>query len=198
MRAFLTLIVVLSSLAAPRTAAAGPLEDGIAAFERFDFSSAREALEPISTQGDARAQVVLGKMYLRGLGVPLNGFLAAKWFRLAALQGNADAQDNLGLLYFRGRGVRLDHAEAAKWFRLAAEQGNTDAQQCLGALYAVGAGVPQDYVLAHVWYSLAASASGNALAVGARDLLASKMTPEQLARASDMLKALHPARHTER
>ena len=168
-------------------AAAGPLEGGIAAYERYDFSSARAALSEVAAQGDPRAQSLLGKMYLRGQGVPLNALLAAKWFRLAAQQGDSQAQLDLGRLYFRGRGVRLDYTEAAHWFRLAADQGDADAQQCLGALYALGEGVPRNIVLAHVWYSRAAAKPGNSRAVSARDQLATKMTPEQLSEASALM-----------
>jgi TPR repeat protein len=179
MKAFLPLLVVLGAVG-PSSAAAGSLEEGIAAYERRDFAAAHGVLAPIAAQGDAKAQLVIGKMYLAGQGVPLNGLLAAKWFRQAAEQGDAEAQANLGLLYMRGRGVRLDFAEAAKWLERAARQGHTDAQQCLGGLYAAGEGVPENRALAHAWYSLAAEGK-NQQAISNRDFLAAKLTPEELA-----------------
>jgi TPR repeat protein len=187
MKAFFPLVVIFGVIGPATPAMAGSLEDGTAAYERYDFAAALEALGPLADNGNPKAQLILGKMYLGGQGVPLNGNLAAKWFRLAASRGDADAQDNLGLLYLFGRGVRQDYAEAAKWFRLAAEQGKADAQQCLGGLYALGQGVPQDPVQAHVWYSLAAIESRNAAAADNRDLLASKMTPDQLALAARLV-----------
>jgi TPR repeat protein len=49
-------------------------------------------------------------------------------------------------------------------------------------MYENGRGVTQDYVLAHMWLDLA-GANGDAAAIVERDLLASKMTPNQLAEA---------------
>ncbi|HCN07703.1 MAG TPA: hypothetical protein DIT01_07195, partial [Lentisphaeria bacterium] len=55
-------------------------------------------------QGDAAAQLNLGKMYATGLGVPEDDAEAFKWFRKAAEQGYADAQYHLGLMYANGEG----------------------------------------------------------------------------------------------
>ena len=141
MKAFLPLLVILATAGATCPASAGPLEDGLGAYERREFASAREVLAPIAAAGNARAQLVLGKIYLDGQGVEFNGMIAARWFRRAAEQGDAEAQGRLGVLYARGRGVRQDYREAAKWLEVAAKQGNIDAQQCLAGLYVTGEGV---------------------------------------------------------
>jgi uncharacterized protein len=166
---------------------ASPLEAGIAAYERYDFSTARNALAPMAERGSASAQAILGTMYLRGQGVPLNAMVAARWFQRAAVQGNKVAQVNLGRLYFNGRGVRRNYGEAAKWFRSAALQGDAGAQACLARLYAIGEGVERDYVLAHVWYSRAVAASNNESDVSSIKELEEKMTPEQRESASKLL-----------
>lgn len=115
---------------------------------------------------------------------------AMQAFRQLADQGNAEAQWNLGLMYKLGEGVPQDYAEAVKWFRKAADQGDPDAQQSLGLMYSDGQGVPQDYVQAHKWFNLAAaraSRSGaRADAIKNRDLVAAKMTPEQIAEAQKL------------
>jgi TPR repeat protein len=113
-----------------------------------------------------------------------------KWFRLAAKQGHAFAQNSLGAMFHGGHGVAQDYAEAMKWFRLAAEQGHADAQYNLGAMYANGQGTPQDYVQALVWFSLAASALSDA--TQNRDLIASKMTSQQLAEAQRLISEWTP------
>jgi TPR repeat protein len=59
------------------------------------------------------------------------------------------------------------------------------AQYSLGGMYHYGHGVTQDYVRAHMWLNLGA-ASGDADAVKNRDLVASKMTPQQIAQAQIM------------
>jgi TPR repeat protein len=101
---------------------------------------------------------------------------------LAAEQGVGPAQFDVGLKYERGEGVPQDYREAAQWYSLAAEQGYVNAQLNLGALYFEGKGVPQDYVQAHIWFNLA-SANGSTKAADDRELVAQKMTPDQIAEA---------------
>ena len=108
-----------------------------------------------------------------------------KWYRLAAVQGVARAQCNLGVMYAEGQGVTQDYAEAVKWFRLSAAQGYASAQFNLGNMYNNGKGVTQDYIRAHMWFNLSA-ASGDADAVKNRDIVARKMTSQQMAQAQIM------------
>ena len=65
--------------------------------------------------------------------------------------------------------------------------GQCAAQYNLGISYARGAGVPQDNVVAHMWFNLAAarftSPVSRGRAVGNRDAVARKMSPEEIARA---------------
>ena len=55
-------------------------------------------------------------------------------------------------------------------------------------MYANGPRLAQDYVQAHKWFNLSA-ASGNADALKNRDLVASKMTPAQIAEAQRLASA---------
>ena len=149
------------------------------------------ACRKVAEQGDASAQYRLAVMYKNGEGVPQNYPEAEKWYRKAADQGYAPAQFSLAFLYEQGRGVPQNYAEAAKWYRKAAEQGDALAQLSLGSLYEQGQGVPQDYVQAHMWYNLAASGSASdkkkhAKFAEYRDILATKMTPSQIAQAQAM------------
>src|SRR5262249_14141124 len=108
---------------------------------------------------------------------------AARLYRPLAERGYAEAQGMLGLLYYSGAGVPLDHAQAVKWLRLAAQQGEAGGQFNLGIAFEQGKGVPRNYVRAYLWYALAA-ASGDAYAdtfAKARDTIAAKMTPQQIA-----------------
>jgi Sel1 repeat-containing protein len=117
----------------------------------------------------------------------------------AAQKGDADAQYNLGGIYQSGvgatsgggHGVRQDSAEALKWFRKAAEQGDLRAQHSLGFMYSVGQGVPQNYVEAYRWYNLAA-AQADKSAIQDRDILASHMTPSQIAQAQELSREFKP------
>ena len=73
----------------------------------------------------------------------------------------------------------------------AGEQGNAGAQHRLGFMYALGRGVARDYAQAHLWWSLAAR-QGNKAATNARNKLASKVTPSQIAEAEKFAREWKP------
>ena len=77
-----------------------------------------------------------------------------------------------------------DMEEALTEWRTAASAGDRRAMLALGRLHVQGLGVVQDYVQAHAWLNLAAS-RGEAAALGEREALAAKMTPEQIATAQE-------------
>ena len=176
------------------TAWGGAREDGFAAYERNDYATAVKLWRPLADSGDAYTQYYLGLVYFYAFnaGIARDYKEALKWFNLAAVQGIAKAQWHLALMHYDSRydskGVPQDYKEAIKWYRLAAEQGDVLAQAGLGYMYYYGQGVLQDYARAHMWYNLA-SAAGNALATENRDIIAKKMTPQQIEKAQEMAKA---------
>jgi hypothetical protein len=108
--------------------------------------------------------------------------LAAEWTARAADAGLADAQIEFGVMLFKGQGVAVDEARAAKLFRLAAEQGNAVAQNRLARLYANGVAVKADAVQAAKWHLLARAAGVSDFSL---DIVLSKLTPEERAKAED-------------
>jgi predicted aspartyl protease len=154
-----------------------------------DYAEALKWYRLAASQGLAHAQAALGAMFNTGLGDQQDYAEAAKWYRLAAEQGLAQAQAGLGAMYIRGQGGPKNYTEAAKWLRLAAEQGYPLAQYYLGSMYVTGQGVAQDLVQAHKWLDLAASRfpatenAGRERAIRNRDLIAAKMTTEQIVEA---------------
>ena len=106
-------------------------------------------------------------------------------YKRAAAQGKAIAQSNLGVMYSKGQGVVQDYAEAVRWWKLAAEQGTAAAHGALGFMYGEGQGVVQDYMRAHMWYNLAAI-KGDSVEVKNRDIVANKMTSQQIAEAQKL------------
>jgi hypothetical protein len=144
-------------------AVAGPFEDGVAAYQRGDYTTALRLLRPLAEQGDADAQYNLGVLYVEGNGVPQDHAEAVRWFRKAADQRITKAQYNLGLMYDNGEGVPQDYAEAVKWYTYAALQGMAEAQYNLGFMLEMGQGTRQEYAQAVMWYRLAAE-QGNAKA----------------------------------
>ena len=122
--------------------------------------------------------------------MPPNFTEAANWYLKLASRGDGEAEDTLGNLYYEGRGVRQDYIEAAKWYRLAADHGFDHAQFHLGILYERGQGVPQDYVSAYMWLNLASAQSGDFR--GERELVAKKMTADQMAEAQKRAREWKP------
>jgi hypothetical protein len=64
-----------------------------------------EETKRLAEQGDLRAQMELGTLYSRGLGIPENDAEGVKWFWRAAKQGYPNAFYELGVHYGNGRGV---------------------------------------------------------------------------------------------
>jgi hypothetical protein len=143
---FLTIPVCSVVFAAP------DLESVKRSFEQTDYATALKEVKPLAEQGNPDAQLFLGKMYLKGQGVPKDPDQANKWFTQAAMQGNAESQFFLGAWYLL---PHRDIAEGLKWMRLSAEQGNQDAQLLLGKAY-LGGELPREPVQADMWLRLAA------------------------------------------
>lgn len=114
------------------------------------------SLQKSADAGDAEAQFQVGRVYLRGDGVPKDEGKAAEWFRRAAEQGNFKAQHNLGAMAFEGRGIPQDDREAARWLRLAAEQGTARSQVMLAGMLLQGRGAEKNVDEALIWYRRAA------------------------------------------
>jgi TPR repeat protein len=180
--------VVLSILVAilfTHTALAGDFEDGVDAYGRQDYATALAKFRTAAERGNAKAQTSLGWMYRKGHGVAQDYTEAVRWYQLAAQQGEANAQFNLGGMYDLGQGVAQDDKEAVRWYQLAAKQGYADAQNSLGLMFGDGQGVAQDYVRAHMWLSIGA-VGGDSRSAKNRDIMARKMTPQQIAEAQRM------------
>jgi S1-C subfamily serine protease len=133
-----------------------------------------------------------GKGVVRDYGESIKWYgKAADQYRKAAEQGDDRAQCNLGLMYLNGQGVPQDYAEAAKWYRKAAEQGQVNSQYNLGVQYSKGQGVPQNDVEAYIWLSLAA-AQGDIDAPRSRDIVAERMSREEIAEGQRRAAAFVP------
>jgi TPR repeat protein len=103
-----------------------------------------EIIEKAAQQGNANAQVLLGRRYVSGEGVPVDLKRAFEWLTKAANQGNASGQADLGIMYYVGKGVSQDLNRALSLFTKGAEQGNAMARYGLGLMYYTGNGVPKD------------------------------------------------------
>jgi len=169
--------------------AAADLESAKRAYEQKDYATALKESTPLAEQGNADAQVLLGRMYLMGQGVLKDPDQAMKWFKVSAAQGNGDAQFLLGSLYLL---PQKDIPEGVRWLRLSAEQGNQDAQYLLGKTYIQGLrGIPRDPVQAEMWLCLAAK---NNLDFYQNELRVAEaqITPDQITKGKTLAAAWKP------
>jgi TPR repeat protein len=104
-------------------------DDGIAAFDRGDYTVALNKLSPLAQNGDIDAESKLGAMYANGKGGVKDLNKAFELISKAAAQGNAHAQYGLGVMYDNGMGVAQDLDKAKEWYEKAAAQGNAKAQR---------------------------------------------------------------------
>lgn len=141
---FTRLLTFLFMLLSNPPLQAGPLQDGVQAFEAGNYTLALELWTPLAKQGDADAQYNLGLLHANGWGVPKNPREAMRWYTLAARQGVADAQFNLGLFYAEGLGTFRSDRDAVEWWELAAKRDHAEARFNLGLMYAYGRGCDQE------------------------------------------------------
>ena len=136
---FTTALLGASIFSFQSTAWADTLEQqfqqGSEATTRGDYQTTFKFLLPLAEQGNAEAQLMLGVMYARGIGVKQDDFEAVKWYRQAAEQGDADAQAILGFLYLLGeRGVQVNKSLAKEWFGKACDNGDQNGCEYYGKL----------------------------------------------------------------
>ena len=110
-------------------------------------------LHQAATNGDARAQSWLGKIYYEGK----NYKESKRWYEAAAQGNDVNAQYNFGYFLLNGIGAAPDESSAAQWFEKAAIKGYTLAQLNLANMYWFGRGLTQNYDLAIKWYRKAAN-----------------------------------------
>lgn len=148
--AFLGLAVVHAAQAAPQD------DPAKLAYERGDYTRARQLLLPRAARNDAAAQVMLATIYFRGLRTVPNADLAAQWLKDAAESGDAQAQSSYGYLFLMGSGVQKDGKIALEWFTKAAEQNHPAALYYLAQIHEDGLVVPRDFKKAVELYRRAA------------------------------------------
>jgi TPR repeat protein len=196
-------IILALSFSAPGIA--GPIEDGVAAYERGDYATALQLFRPSAEGGDAIAQFNLGIMYNNGFGVPQDNATALKWFGLAAAQGDRTSAEYRDVVARRITPVKQtgalttgeaayesgDYATALRIFRASADKGEARAQSNLGVMYHNGHGVPKDFVRAYMWFSLAAAQSDET-AIEYRDYVKQSMSPAQIVEAQKLARKLVP------
>lgn len=87
-------------------------------------------------QGNVEACFNVGFIHMNGQdGMPVNDYLALKYFGMADAAGNIDATNFIGLLVSQGRGIPKNEDLALKYFLKAAEKGHIAANASAGDIY---------------------------------------------------------------
>ncbi|KAF2751403.1 HCP-like protein [Sporormia fimetaria CBS 119925] len=95
----------------------------------------RPNVAPLTEKLASRAAGYLGRMFLRGEGVPQNFQIAHTWFKRGLSNGDALSQYSLGVMYLNGFGLPQNPVKAAEYLAAAADQDLAVAQVRLGALF---------------------------------------------------------------
>jgi TPR repeat protein len=99
--------------------------------------------------------MILGEMYLDGIGVKIDHEKAFFWLSKAAGNGDVEAQYLLGFMYENGLKVAQNIKRATKWYKEAAMQGDVLAQYNLAIIYKEGKGeVKKDMKEAFRWLTM--------------------------------------------
>ena len=117
------------------------------------LGQAKEIYTKLAEKGDQFAQLKLGFMLEKGLGVAADSAAAQRWYTAAAEQGNTVAQYLLGQFYQVGVGGQPDYSLAKEWYKKAATQ-LPKASVALGFIYET---VDDNYTDALKAYEQAAS-----------------------------------------
>jgi len=148
-----------------------------------------------AVRGNQQGEEELARIYLKGLGTPVDVGEAMTWLRKVADQGGplgTDAEATIGKIYFTGEGVPQNYAEAADWYLRAANSGEPNSQLRLGLMFEQGQGVNADPVQAYAWFSVVSlnlkglggvAEQMVAFATKHRDALGERMTAAQLTEA---------------
>ena len=120
--------VVAPPAVAPPPSKAQQLKKAQRDYAAGRYAEALPVFKQLAEDGNAEAQLALGKAYAEGHGVARDDARAAIWYRKSGLQGNAEAQLRIGELYASGHGVPHNDFEAYVWFSAAVRGGNAAAK----------------------------------------------------------------------
>ena len=154
----LSLVCVALSVAFPLSGWAS-FAEAEEAYLKQDYYGAFLKFAPLSKQGDAAAQAMIGRIYAQGNGAPRDLRTAAISYEQAAIKGHATAQYQVAKMYANGAGVKQDLSRAAEWMEKSAGQGVLWAMFEMGQMCKDGKGVVQSNVQALKWMNLAAAST---------------------------------------
>jgi TPR repeat protein len=152
----LPILVLAALLATGAAPAQAGYDEGLAAYQRRDWTAAIREFRPLAAEGNAQAQARLGHMLFEGLGGQRDDVEGMRLLNAAAASGDPLAQHWLGSAYFLGRAVPKDMAQALIWFGRAADKGQPESLHAMGEIHFNGLGVNKDEARGVEYYRRAA------------------------------------------
>ena len=156
MRNRIKLLIFATMLPWPGNADEYEFDAGKYAFVSENYATAVAIWREQASAGDADAQLAMGLLCRRGVGVPKTAAKTVKWLGLAATQELPQAQSVLWQMFDIGDGVTHDDKKALDLYRRAAKQGEAIAKWRRGNLYAATQGMKSHLKLATHWMRKAA------------------------------------------
>ncbi len=98
------------------------------AYQRGYYLTAFNHALPRAKLGDPAAQLLIGVLYEKGLGIKQNRKEAAQWYKFAAENGSKEAQFSYALKLLEGVYVTKDKKTARELLKKAADAGHSVAQ----------------------------------------------------------------------
>ncbi|KAI7887807.1 uncharacterized protein EV154DRAFT_554343 [Mucor mucedo] len=112
-----------------------------------------------------KAHYLIGLVYKRGLGVPVDPELALRWFESSSNGNYGIGRLEKGLMiYFSGTFGLKQEKEGLRWLRKLANKGSAYAQAELGVRLCHDGSKFQDYEQAMTWLQKAVDYNGNTIA----------------------------------
>jgi TPR repeat protein len=114
-------------------------------------------LDLAANENNPKAQYLLGKFYIEGIGTEQDIEEGMAWYHEAASRGYSEAQYALARLYRLGETIEADEALCFSWCSKASKQGHPGAIAMLARLFDTGKGCKKDHTKALQLYEEAVS-----------------------------------------
>jgi hypothetical protein len=124
---------------------------------KLDYEGALKMFTQVAAQGNTRAMVRAGTMYVSGQGCAKSEATAYRYFWEAYQRGNGQAASKLSLMHRMSDSLETDYEKAFELMQKSVELGYVQANYDLGYAYYKGIGVGQDYAKAAEHLKLAAA-----------------------------------------
>ncbi len=125
------------------------------AFDQGQYLTALRLAKAAAERNEPQALTLMGRIYERGLGVPVDALKAARLYRRGAELGDTEAVFAFAVMLAAGRGIQKNVDGAAVLFERAARSGHPEANYNLGMLFIAGTGKPENprRALMHIQYA---------------------------------------------